>query len=51
MAVLKLHIPEQIMQRLREIEEKYRIPLQDVLLRALLKTIEEFERAEEGETP
>ena len=41
---LELYVPDEVYKRLREIEEKYKISMQDLILRTLLKVIEEFER-------
>jgi len=40
---LTIWLPPEVMERLKKIEKKYKITLQDVILRAIIKVIEEFE--------
>jgi len=44
---LELYIPDRLYNRLRKIEKEYSITIQDILLRSIMKTIEEFERVRE----
>lgn len=39
---LKIYVPPTIYKKLMDIQEQYKINLQDILLRAIVKTIEEF---------
>jgi len=41
---IEIFVPDPVYERLERIERKYRVSKQDVLLRMLVKTIEEFER-------
>jgi len=40
---MKIYVPEEVLKRIERIEQKYRISRQDLILRALIKVIEEFE--------
>jgi len=41
---IKIFVPDPIFERLEAIERRYRITKQDIILRTLVKVIEEFER-------
>jgi len=40
---LKIYLPDEIYARMQSIEKKYKISIQDILLRSIIRTLEEFE--------
>lgn len=45
---LRIFVPDQVHRRLEEVCRELNISVQDVLLRAIVKTLEDFERAGRG---
>jgi len=41
---LKIYLPDELYARMMSIEKKHKITIQDILLRTIVKTIEEFEK-------
>jgi len=44
---IEVYIPDPVYERIRKITKKYGITLQDLLIRTLVKVIEEFEKVEQ----
>lgn len=41
--LLKVYVSEDVYNRLKKIEKEYKVTIQDLMIRALIKVIEEFE--------
>jgi len=45
---IRIYVPDQVYNRLRRIEEQWNIAIGDIILRAIVKVIEEFEKEGKG---